>query len=104
MRQFRRKRPNPTRPSGAQKNAAGMLIRASPSRMGASRGPQTQKRARRGAPFGIENSAVSAFRELERTPRLGPAVFLALDHAAVARQEAAALERATQVRLEIGQC
>src|SRR5216683_8027074 len=43
----------------------------------------------------------SALGELERPPRLGLAVFLALDHAAVAGQEAAALEYAAQLRLEI---
>src|SRR6267378_6447362 len=48
--------------------------------------------------------AVSPLRELERPPRLGLAVLLALDHAAVAGQEAAALEDAAQLRLEIRQC
>src|SRR5882672_10605945 len=45
----------------------------------------------------------SPLRELERPPRLGLAVLLALDHAAVAGQEAAALEDAAQLRLEIRQ-
>src|SRR6185503_21360335 len=44
-----------------------------------------------------------ALRELEGTASLGPAVLLALDHARVAGQEAAALERAAQFRLEVGQ-
>src|SRR5688500_15062572 len=44
-----------------------------------------------------------ALRELERAAGLGAAVFLALDHARVARQEAAALERRTQIRLEVSQ-
>src|ERR1700704_2394494 len=39
----------------------------------------------------------SAFGELERTPRFGLAVFLALDHARIARQEAAMLEGPAQV-------
>src|ERR1700759_4561706 len=43
-----------------------------------------------------------ALRELERPARLGAAVLLALDHARVAGQEAALLENAAQVRLEIG--
>src|SRR3569832_1506658 len=43
-----------------------------------------------------------ALRELEGTASLGPAVLLALDHARVAGQEAAALERAAQFRLEVG--
>src|SRR3569832_2839774 len=43
-----------------------------------------------------------ALRELEGTASLGPAVLLALDHARVAGQEAAALERAAQLRLEVG--
>src|SRR5437660_10851341 len=46
---------------------------------------------------------VSALGELEGAPRLGLAVLLALDHATIAREEAAALERAAQVRLEISQ-
>src|ERR1700744_2531077 len=44
-----------------------------------------------------------ALRELERPARLGAAVLLALDHTRVAGQEAALLEDAAQVRLEIGQ-
>src|ERR1044071_5037841 len=47
--------------------------------------------------------AGSALRELERAPRLRLAVLLALDHAAVAGEEPAALERAAQIRLEVGQ-
>src|SRR6266849_361044 len=45
----------------------------------------------------------SALGELEAAPRLGAAIFLALDHARVAGEEAALLERAAQVRLEIHQ-
>src|SRR5258708_6674072 len=48
--------------------------------------------------------AVLPLRELERPPRLGLAVFLALHHAAVAGEEAAALKDAAQLRLEIRQC
>src|SRR3974390_2044639 len=44
-----------------------------------------------------------ALRELERPARLGAAVFLALDHAGVAREEAAPLQDVPQIRLEIGQ-
>src|SRR5882757_449511 len=42
-------------------------------------------------------------RELERLAGLGAAVLLALDHARVAGEEAALLEDAAQIRLEIGQ-
>ncbi len=45
----------------------------------------------------------SALRELEAAASLGPAVLLALDHAAVAGQEAALLQRAAQLRLIIGE-
>src|SRR4029079_3165748 len=44
-----------------------------------------------------------ALRELERAPRLCPAVLLAFDHARIAGQESATLQRAAQFRLEIGQ-
>src|SRR3984957_16303828 len=44
-----------------------------------------------------------ALRELERFARLGAAVLLALDHAGVAREEAALFQNAAQVRLEGGQ-
>src|SRR6201992_4271308 len=44
-----------------------------------------------------------ALRELERLARLGAAVLLALDHAGVAREEAALFQNAAQIRLEIGQ-
>src|ERR1043166_50766 len=47
--------------------------------------------------------AALALRELEAPARLGLAVLLALDHARIAGEEAAALERVAQVRLEIGQ-
>src|SRR5262249_24345556 len=43
----------------------------------------------------------STLGELERPPRLGLAIFLALDHPAVAAREAAALEHAAQLGLEI---
>jgi hypothetical protein len=39
---------------------------------------------------GRDRSAL-AFRELERTPGFGPAVFFALDHARIAGEKAAAL-------------
>src|SRR6267142_5008152 len=52
---------------------------------------------------GIRNGAVkSALGELEAAAGLGFTVLLALDHARIAREEAAALECATQIRL-IGQ-
>src|SRR5262245_29835024 len=44
-----------------------------------------------------------ALRELEAAAGLGAAVFLALDHAAVAREKAALLEHRSQLRLEEGQ-
>src|ERR1044071_5322371 len=47
--------------------------------------------------------AGSALRVLERAPRLRLAVLLALDHAAVRGGDPAALERAAQVRLEVGE-
>src|SRR5262245_53814877 len=47
-------------------------------------------------PYGCEDLAL---RELEAAASLGAAVLLALDHARVAGEEAAALERAAQVRL-----
>src|SRR5260221_10909101 len=47
--------------------------------------------------------AALALRELEAAPRLRLAVFLALDDAAVARQEAAGFEHRAQARLVIGQ-
>src|SRR5262245_4061531 len=43
----------------------------------------------------------SALRELERAPRLGTPVLLALDHARIAGEEPAALERAAQIGLEV---
>src|SRR6478609_5431303 len=45
----------------------------------------------------------SALRELEALARLGAAVLLALDHAAVAGQEAGGLDRGAQRRLELRQ-
>src|SRR5438445_11315021 len=44
-----------------------------------------------------------ALRELERLARLRPAVLLALHGAGVAGQEAAFLQNAAQIRLEVGQ-
>src|SRR5882672_12123682 len=44
-----------------------------------------------------------ALRELERLARLGAAVLLALHGTGVAGQEAALLQHAAQVRLEVGQ-
>src|SRR5215470_20054691 len=43
-------------------------------------------------------------RELEAAARFGAAVFLALHHARIAREKAAALEHATQFRLVPHQC
>src|SRR5882757_6134291 len=53
------------------------------------------------APAGETSSyrLFSTFGELEAAPRLGLAVLLALDHARIAGQESAALERTAQVRL-----
>jgi hypothetical protein len=42
-------------------------------------------------------------RELERAAGLGLAVLLALDHAAIAGEEAALFQDAAQVEFEIGQ-
>src|SRR5205085_6955212 len=86
----RKKRDPP--PFVAQKNAAGMLI-----------APRKQEGRAAARPFLANVIAALALGELEAAPRLGLAVLLALDHAAVAGEEAAALERATQVRLEVGQ-
>src|SRR2546423_13682377 len=44
-----------------------------------------------------------ALRELERLARLRPAVLLALHGTGVAGQEAALVEEAAQIRLEVGQ-
>jgi hypothetical protein len=46
---------------------------------------------------------VLPLRELERAPRLGLAVLLALDHAAIAGEEAALFQDAAQIEFEIGQ-
>src|SRR5579875_1205309 len=60
---------------------------------------------KKGAPLGraldLRVKRSLALRELEGTTGFGAAVLLALDHARVAGQEAAALERAAQFRLEI---
>src|SRR6185312_5325786 len=75
-------------------------------RVNAARGVATNP-TKKGAPWGAPSTSaakgVLALRELERPTSLGPAVLLALDHAGVAGEEAAALERAAQLRLEIGQ-
>src|SRR6478752_9587182 len=52
---------------------------------------------------GSEAADESALRELEALARLGAAVLLALDHAAVAGEEAGGLDRAAQQRLELAQ-
>src|SRR6266542_4204932 len=54
-------------------------------------------------PFCCVSLGGSALRELERATRFRLAVLLALHHAGVAGEEAAALEHAAQVRLVIGQ-
>src|ERR1700680_2593671 len=65
--------------------------------------PQS-KRAHPGAPFLIANADwASALGELEGAASLLAAVFLALDHAGVAGKEAALLERAAQLGLEVGE-
>src|SRR5262245_56033124 len=51
----------------------------------------------------IEGSRRSALGELEAASRLAAAILLALDHAAVAGEEAAGLEHLAQRRLEEGQ-
>src|SRR5690242_5629593 len=61
----------------------------------------------KGAPRGALRRDCEAFdlalRELETAARTGAAVLLALDHAAVAGQEAVGLHRAAQRRLELRQ-
>src|SRR4029079_7264067 len=61
--------------------------------------PPMRRRSRRAASALV----ALALGELERTPCFGPTVFLALDHARVAREKAALLERPAQVRLEVHQ-
>src|SRR5882672_6813832 len=80
----------PPRPTDSLGAVSGLdhRCRAGESALDASARPQTNR---------------SALRELERAPRLGLAVFLALDHAAVAGEEAAVLEHAAQLGLEVGQ-
>src|SRR4051812_42805471 len=68
--------------------------------------PPTKKAGRWGPPrpYAVpETARGSALRELEAATRLGAAVLLALDHAAVAGEEAALLEDSAKLRLEIGQ-
>src|SRR6185503_7224091 len=65
-----------------------------------------RQRARQLLPPGAprqSRSCRSALRELEAAAGLHAAVLLALDHAAVARQEPALRERRTQLRLEVGE-
>src|SRR6476646_2111266 len=65
-----------------------------------------RQRARQLLPPGAprqSRSCRSALRELEAAAGLHAAVLLALDHAAVARQEPALLEGRTQLRLEVGE-
>src|SRR3954470_11275166 len=61
--------------------------------------PPMRRRSRRAASALV----ALALGELERSPRFGPAVFLALDHARVAGEKAALLERPAQIRLEAHQ-
>src|SRR4051794_31388643 len=61
--------------------------------------PPMRRRSRRAASALV----ALALGELERTARFGPAVFLALDHARVAGEKAALLERPAQIGLEVHQ-
>src|SRR6476620_1646576 len=66
--------------------------------------PPIRRRSRRAASALVALALVAlALGELERSPRFGPAVFLALDHARVAGEKAALLERPAQIRLEVHQ-
>src|SRR5690606_6048442 len=56
-----------------------------------------------GPPFVFSLSEALALRELEAAAGLGAAVLLALDHAAVAGEEASCLDGAAQRRLELGE-
>src|SRR5262245_44819274 len=62
-----------------------------------------QQKGAPSAPFSVAMVRASALGELERPARLGAAVLLALDHARVASEEAAALQHAAQVGLELGE-
>src|SRR5262245_54170219 len=62
-----------------------------------------KEKGARSAPLPASCRSRSALRELERPASLGAAVLLALDHAAVAGEEAAALEHRAQLRLVVGQ-
>src|SRR6478735_9032192 len=64
---------------------------------------QHDKKGALSAPFFVCRRDASALGELERTPGLGAAILLALDHARVAGQESAALQDAAQVGLEGGE-
>src|SRR4029077_21293468 len=66
--------------------------------------PPIRRRSRRAASALVALALVAlALGELERSPRFGPAVLLALDHARVAGEKAALLERPAQVGLEVHQ-
>src|SRR5258708_24760071 len=68
------------------------------------RHPPPNKKGAPGAPFcSCVRSAASALGELERPAGLGAAVFLALDHARVAGEEAATLQDAAQIGLKLGE-
>src|SRR5690606_1342377 len=62
-----------------------------------------KEKARRSGPLCIRTSAGSALGELEGPAGLGAAVLLALDHAAVAGEKAAALQNAAQLGLVMGE-
>src|SRR5882724_9546348 len=65
--------------------------------------PQTTNRRAEARPLLVRKEKLSALGELEAAAGFHLAVLLALDHAAVAGEEATALEGAAQVRLKIGQ-
>src|SRR6185437_9506571 len=93
--------------TGRAQDADPNLIRARSHEplLSSTNGNPQKERAPRRTPL-IENTpmpAGSALRELEATSGLGLAVFLALDDAAIARQEALRLERRPQTWLVIEQ-
>ena len=65
--------------------------------------PEKRRAPRRRPPNNVAKRLRSTLRELEAATRTGAAVLLALDDAAVAGQEAALLEDATQLGLEVGE-
>src|SRR5438445_6867878 len=70
----------------------------------ADRSPEMRWGAPTGTPHVAEDGrGRSALRELEAAARLASAVLLALDHPAVAGQEAAGLEHRPEARLVVGQ-